>query len=326
MSAMTSNRPGCPFTIVSVPWGENGMQRQAARYECCTCRAKIDYSPRTGTNTLRATDVHRKYLMQKGWLLNGRATEATCPECQGKKAKAPETPTIPNFALRLSQLEPSTRLDNTLDEWSDATPNLRAKQPPRPVPVKAILKPASDTDPGPRIQVAPIRPPMKVQPPAPQVERPAAEVERPAAEVAPVETAAPPTANKEDGGQKLEQSIPPTVTGTTSQPDNEQRLKIRFALDQHFDDKIGEYLGNESDESIAASLDVPLEWVTTIRDVGYGPLRQTPEERRRKLELAAIRATITDLQQQLDAALERLTRLETLPPASVSPNSPAAAP
>jgi hypothetical protein len=107
--------------------------------------------------------------------------------------------------------------------------------------------------------------------------------------------------------------IPPTLTvpSTSTRPSSDQRLKIRFALDQHFDDRSGEYLGDQSDQSIADSIGVPAAWVETIREVAYAPLLRSAEAKRRAAEIAIIRELFTDYRRKLLAAMDRLDKLES---------------
>jgi hypothetical protein len=225
--------------------------------------------------------VHRKWLREKGWLLNGRADAATCPRCQhgNTKGKVQDliTQSAPSDASSLAMNLPE--------------PIPSSEQPPpaveKEMPVEWWKRPTNSKQTKFSANRLVVVVPQEPEPETYTAETPV---------LAPAEPPAPPVL---------------TVVPPSASPDNDQRLKIRFALDTHFDDKIGEYLGMESDQSIADSLGVHVSWVETIREVGYGPLRRTAQAKHHAAEISAIRETIADLRSQLDAAMERLTRLET---------------
>jgi hypothetical protein len=302
MSASTLRRSGAAFTITTVPWGGNGMTRKAARYECEHCRATIDYIPRA--NTLRAVDVHRKWLQEKGWVLNNRADAATCPLCRNGKGKA----TIDNIL----KMEPKSDASSlAMSFWQPTTPQ-ESLPTENEQPVEWWLRPKRAKTTHDDVAVAPEPPETALQVPTeasvpPAIEAPATAPEPDRFEPdSPELTVAPPL--EPQPAPTAEPTL--TVTPTSQRPSSGQRLKIRFALDEHFDDVVGEYLGEESDQSIAENLGVPAAWVETIREVGYGPLLRTSEMKRRAAEITYIRDNITTLQSLLDATKDRLARLE----------------
>jgi hypothetical protein len=83
-------------------------------------------------------------------------------------------------------------------------------------------------------------------------------------------------------------------------PTNEQRLQIRGALDQHFDDAKGRYLDGYSDDKIAAHLNVPRAFVSNIREAAYGPLLGNPE-------IDALRAEMEGFGKKLDTLIATTT-------------------
>lgn len=90
-----------------------------------------------------------------------------------------------------------------------------------------------------------------------------------------------------------------TTVTPIRQPTTDERLKIRGALDSHFDDSKGEYLDGYSDEKIAAHLNVPRIMVSSIREAAYGPIRNNPQ-------ISALREQVKKLQTALDEVKARL--------------------
>ena len=88
--------------------------------------------------------------------------------------------------------------------------------------------------------------------------------------------------------------IPPLTT--------QQRLSIRMALDRHFDDEKGRYLGGQSDRSIAEAIGVPMIHVKAIREAAYGELRADPE-------LLALQAEAAELSRRLRDLEARISKL-----------------
>jgi hypothetical protein len=72
------------------------------------------------------------------------------------------------------------------------------------------------------------------------------------------------------------------------EPTPDERVRIRELLDRYFDDELGAYANDYSDERIGLEAgDVPWAIVTRIREAGWGPIRQTPQivEVRRDLDM-----------------------------------------
>ena len=93
---------------------------------------------------------------------------------------------------------------------------------------------------------------------------------------------------------------PMSATNTTANSPlrpitNDQRLQIRQLLDKHFDDAAGQYLDDMSDEKIAETANVPRKHVEQIREVGYGPIRTTPELEAARKDLARVVAELTEM-------------------------------
>lgn len=59
-------------------------------------------------------------------------------------------------------------------------------------------------------------------------------------------------------------------------PTSDQRVRIRHLLDSHFDDKVGRYLDDWTDQKIASSIGLPWKAVEQIRIAGWGELREDP--------------------------------------------------
>jgi len=88
------------------------------------------------------------------------------------------------------------------------------------------------------------------------------------------------------------------------EPTAEDRTKIRGALDTHFDEMVGAYHDDWSDEKIATSLNVPRAWVERMREAAFGPIRLDPV-------LAGLRAEMAQAKRDLDAAKGMLAKLES---------------
>ena len=86
---------------------------------------------------------------------------------------------------------------------------------------------------------------------------------------------------------------------------SDDRAKIRGALEAHFDDGIGAYHDDWSDEKIATSLNVPRAWVERMREAAFGPIRLDPV-------MAGLRAEMTQAKRDLDAAKATLGKLESM--------------
>lgn len=80
-------------------------------------------------------------------------------------------------------------------------------------------------------------------------------------------------------------------------PTQQERVKIRGMLDQHFDDATGCYLDGWSDQRIGADLNVPWAIVAKIREAAYGPIKVDPE-------LAGLRAEATGLGTKIEALMK----------------------
>lgn len=98
----------------------------------------------------------------------------------------------------------------------------------------------------------------------------------------------------------LPTSIPPTREITA-----DERLRIRNALDKNFDDGVGCYLDDMSDDRIATQLGVPRVFVERMREAAYGPIRVDPV-------LAGLRAELAQSKRELDAAKATLSKLESV--------------
>lgn len=87
------------------------------------------------------------------------------------------------------------------------------------------------------------------------------------------------------------------------QPTNQDRRRIRDALEEHYLEDKGCYRQNFTDEAIAAKLDVPVKWVADLRELnGYGP---NANEGRALIE-AELKALKAALAEQQDLALKAM--------------------
>lgn len=96
-----------------------------------------------------------------------------------------------------------------------------------------------------------------------------------------------------------QQAAPPRTSLTS-----DERFKVRQLLDQHFDDKMGAYLNQYSDQRIGTELEVPWKLVFDIREAAYGPIREDPR-------IAAIRSDMAKLERQMSELTRGMTDLRT---------------
>jgi hypothetical protein len=160
---------------------------------------------------------------------------------------------------------------------------------------------------------SPPEPAMEAPPP---VLEPAAQEQQPAAPKKRRQTKAkaalPPWPIAEPEAPAVDAPPPPPEIQPTAlfllpppeRPTDEQRMKIRYQLDQHFDDATGSYLGYHSDETIALELGFPVTWIGGIRDVAYGAIRS------QRSEMQKLRDFISGLSKQVTEASIRLGKLE----------------
>lgn len=94
----------------------------------------------------------------------------------------------------------------------------------------------------------------------------------------------------------------------------DQRVMIRAALDKSFDDSVGTYLDDMSDQRIAELAGVPRIIVERIREAAYGPINVDPVMLELRTTVTALKADIETHQKALDAlkrqAVELSSRLE----------------
>lgn len=89
-------------------------------------------------------------------------------------------------------------------------------------------------------------------------------------------------------------------------PTQDQRLAIRGALDNHFDDKLGRYLGGYTDDKIAEHIGVPRVFVTHIREAAYGPLLGNPALDAAQAQLDAVAESVVTLRRHMEIELAKL--------------------
>jgi hypothetical protein len=109
-------------------------------------------------------------------------------------------------------------------------------------------------------------------------------------------------------------SVTPMITAqvppTLREPTQQERMKIRSALDQHFDDAAGCYLAGYSDQRIGTELNVPWAMIAKIREAAYGPIKVDPEIAGLRAEVTGLGAKIEALVKEQQGVLSRLAALE----------------
>lgn len=96
---------------------------------------------------------------------------------------------------------------------------------------------------------------------------------------------------------------------TLREPTQQERIKVRQVLDQHFDDEAGCWLNGYSDQKAGEEIGVPWAMVTRIREAAYGPIRIDPETAALKMEIAQIGRELAALSEKHQAAMKRLDAL-----------------
>lgn len=79
-------------------------------------------------------------------------------------------------------------------------------------------------------------------------------------------------------------------------PTADQRAEIRRLLEAHFDEGLGAYLGEYSDQRIAEETNVPRVVVERLRDAAYGPIRMSAAMVAARKELDELKAKASALQ------------------------------
>ena len=95
------------------------------------------------------------------------------------------------------------------------------------------------------------------------------------------------------------------LAAVVREPTAEHRLRIRRALDEHFDDAKGCYLDGMTDQRLGDNLKVPWKWIEQIREAAYGPIRTDPEIEAVRGEIVAIKAALAKAEQRLAAVEAR---------------------
>lgn len=90
------------------------------------------------------------------------------------------------------------------------------------------------------------------------------------------------------------------------EPTQQERIKVRQILDQHFDDEAGYWLNGYSDQKAGEEIGVPWAMVTRIREAAYGPIRLDADTAALKTELAQIGRELAALTEKHQAAMKRL--------------------
>lgn len=93
------------------------------------------------------------------------------------------------------------------------------------------------------------------------------------------------------------------------EPTQQERIKVRQVIDQHFDDEAGFWLNGYSDQKAGEEIGVPWALVTRIREAAYGPIRVDPEVAALKMELAQIGRELSAVVEKHQAAMKRVDAL-----------------
>jgi hypothetical protein len=93
------------------------------------------------------------------------------------------------------------------------------------------------------------------------------------------------------------------------EPTQQERIKIRQVLDQHFDDEAGCWLNGYSDQKAGEEIGLPWAMVTRIREAAYGPIRVDPEVAALRAELVQIGRELASVTEKHIAAQKRLDAL-----------------
>lgn len=78
------------------------------------------------------------------------------------------------------------------------------------------------------------------------------------------------------------------------EPTTDQRVMIRRLLEKHFDEGLGYYVEDWSDDRVAEEASVPRAVVERSREASYGPIRVSAETLAFKKQIAALRAKVND--------------------------------
>jgi hypothetical protein len=92
----------------------------------------------------------------------------------------------------------------------------------------------------------------------------------------------------------------PVLKMPTKELTADQRFAIRDKLEHYFDDKVGGYLENYSDQRIAELCGVPRMHVERIREAAFGPIRVDEEAQKLQTDIVAFTAAIEAHQKGLD--------------------------
>jgi hypothetical protein len=85
----------------------------------------------------------------------------------------------------------------------------------------------------------------------------------------------------------------------------DQRGAIRTLLDKFFDADEGASDDGWDDQEIAEEVNVPRVNVEQLREVAYGPIRVTPQEKLMRQDISTLRANIGSIKSMFDNGLEQ---------------------
>ena len=89
---------------------------------------------------------------------------------------------------------------------------------------------------------------------------------------------------------------------------SDERQKVRHLLDTYFDDKVGGYIENYTDQRIGRECEVPWATVREIRETAYGPIREDARLAAIKGELARLEKQVLDEKERSVSAIVALEK------------------
>jgi hypothetical protein len=239
----------------------------AATFLCTGCAETLTFHNVANT----AVPVILDRARTKGWMApDFGKRNVFCPACAKARPKPVNDPDeeLKKFTQR--------KLCNGQTPPAPSPPTPPTPPPPAPPSPPVLVAPAP-----------PVTPPSNPTPEEPVMPEPVK-----------MSAAAPPNTQAPPPPDAVRLPVPNLIPPLTTQ----QRLSIRMALDRHFDDEKGRYLGGQSDRSIAEAIGVPTIHVKAIREAAYGELRADPE-------LLALQAEATELSRRLRDLEARISKL-----------------
>lgn len=117
-----------------------------------------------------------------------------------------------------------------------------------------------------------------------------------------VPTPAPAASNTNKG------TTPTPVAAVPRGLNSDERGRVRHLLDKYFDDKVGGYIENYTDQRIGRECDVPWATVREIRETAYGPIREDARLTAIKVEIDRLEKQVLDEQARSATAIAALEK------------------